>query len=202
MGERVSNPTFEAIRDLLQPYARHFTRTHEAEGPNYYDLQDERDHARATFADLYPWKGGARLSLSALRAFPHLAATLPASLAPLLKQKSCFDFATITKSQKTALAALFAALWTRIEASREMTPELVFREVPDRETTHAILKRLVEDRTDVTLRETKQAFVLELTTKATLSPVLARRAKNTSTLAFKTITPEEYLALRALLAPA
>lgn len=201
MSERVSNPTFEAIRDLFKPYEKHFSREHESEGPNYDDLQDDRPHARSTFVDLYPWKGGARLSLSVLENFPELVGELPASLAPLLKNKSLFDFASITAAQKKALAALIAALWERVQAAREMSPDDVYDVKLDREETELVLRRLVGKRKDVELRETKAACFVDLPAKTKLPPLLERRAKKgKTTLAFAKLTAGEYHALRTVLA--
>lgn len=194
----MTTAAFATIRDLLAPYEKHFTRLY-ANDPNVYDLQDDRDHARTTFAELVPWKGGARFIFYPLKVFPELVATLPATLQPAFKQKYVLDFVDVTAAQKAALRKLVEAAWSRVAAHRAIAPAYVYSEKLSVEDSLAIATRLFGKAKDVSVAQTKAGIAITLPPKAKIPAAFAKTATK-QTIKLKTLTPADHAALAAIAA--
>jgi hypothetical protein len=187
---------FLTVRKLLAPYAKHFA-VH-ADDADRYDLEEDLPHSRTMFAYASTSRGGGvRLVFFPLQVFPELRDQLPSVLATRLRSKCVLPLPAITSTERAALRTLFRAGYARVAAQRAMNPARGYYRKPGLDETFAILQRSVGKKATLTRRP--KGVLLALPAKAKVPVSLAARRRPAG-LVFKTITPAEHVAVRALLA--
>lgn len=189
----MSNDAFAAIKQLLVPYARHFSI--HADDQTSYVLNEELPHSRTMFAYLSVSRSGARLAFYPLHVFPELRDGLPKVLASQLKQKCIFRFSTVSAAEIVAVRNMLRVGFDRIEAQRVLNPGRAYYRKPNLDETFEILTKLVGASA---IRRPKDVLVA-LPSKAKV-PALFDKKKKSAGLVFKTITPAEHAALAKLFA--